>query len=228
MPEAMYVLRARARRMGLAVPFGCKKADLIKMIGSAEEAPAIASRIAMSERRNPDLGPLKMMNNAVAGAETEDQVRERIMQEAKERVMREEIEKDLRRMAQIEDYKRRQANKYNLTYDIADLREKATRMANSFGCKFQIDTGPDGTGLAGTYHVFARGKVNCGSLAQPLQTILRDVSLFCRVRDQASEPKRSDVVSSFFTGQGIEADLTIIGQNSNAGDPGDIAHVDIV
>lgn len=234
MPESMAALRDRAKVLGVPTPFGIKKEDLIIAIQAAEKEQGLVAETVEdiqlgTKLSNPELEPVKMSKDVISGNESDEQRRAKLEQEIREKIEREEIERRLRIEAARARQREAQANKYTLQYDITDLKNRAEAMLGSKGLQFRIDTRPDGS-LAGTYHMFGKGKENCGNLAQPLDTIMRDIRLFCGVKTLDDVPKikagEEGSVRSTFTGQPMDTPVHIVGQSSSA--RVDIADVSVV
>lgn len=223
--STMSDLRAQAKELGIPSPFGVSKEELAKKINDAEEK-IIAPTITTRELTNPELEPLRVMNDVVANTETEDQRAAAFEREIRDKIQRENIEKRLRKEAEIANRKAAQNDKYNLKYDLVDMKAQCTFIAESGHCQFQIDTKPDGS-LVGTYHIFGNGKINCGNLAQPLETIKRDVRIFCKTLIESDMHRRTDMVRSQFTGEPIATPITYVGQTDAAAAVGDIANIAI-
>lgn len=224
MTRSFQEVREEAKELGIN-SYGKSKSDietLIEQKRAVEGARAdesIVRDITVTERVNPALEESAIMSAVVAGTETDEQMLARVEKQAREKIMREDAERKLRQASNIQRQKTQDLRKHELTYDIVEMKERCEAIAARNGGTFQIDTLPNGGGLAGTYHMFRTGNVGCGNLAQPLTTIIRDVSIFFKVVPEAAQPKRNDMVRSHFTGEPLVTPITIVGSaNAESGD----------
>jgi hypothetical protein len=211
--ETMTEIRNKAKELGVTMPHGVKKAELAKLVDEASASAVAPTGDYVRKLENPELNPVKIMNDVVADTVSEEQRRAKFEAQVREKLEFEKLERIMRKEAQIAENKQKQLEKYNLKYDIVDMRNQCESILAAHGGQFVIDKKPDGS-LAGTYHMYANGKSNCGNLAQPLATILRDVRVFCKTKIDKDMPVRNDMVRSQFTGAPIATPVHIVGVTS--------------
>lgn len=192
----MAEVRKEAAKMGIEYNIRDNKKSIIEKINNASA---------------PDSSPEVVSNELITKIASNDELtkddRTKILErEIRAKLEAEEIEKRLRKEAEIAAKKAAQMNKYILNYDIADLKREADAIAQSRGGKFQIDQKFDGS-LAGTYHVYRAGHVDCGNLAQPYNRILTSIGNFFNVKNirEVTKVAPNDMqVVSPITGQKID------------------------
>lgn len=140
---------------------------------------------------NPETKEDVIMNAEVEDKLSYEQKKEVYRKEAEEEVLKEKAKEEARNAIAILERKARELNKYKLNYNLEEFKEWATRTANEAGCKFQIDTNQNG--IAGTFHIWGRGKVECGNLCQDIVVLQRTVSNFCGLQASINMDRQSGV-----------------------------------
>lgn len=154
-----------------------KKGEPLKYFGRfvlKEKAPSVEVGEVL---KNPELEPAKIATAEVEGNLSQEQKKAIYIAEAEEKILKEQAEREARQKFEIAMKKAREVNQYKLDYNIEEFKQWATETAARSGCKFQLDSNENG--LIGTYHIWGRGKIDCGNIHQPEETLKRNITVFC-------------------------------------------------